>query len=234
VFDKTKSILESTESSLLGFSTKKNYLDPVQRLFIYPFMFLKMGFGDFTRPMAIWSSISFVLILVLTLLVSKTELPPNAYVILLNICVWGLLLLISFSTPSSYAFYGATGASVKNTVIILSDNNVNSVVDVDLLESNIEKVEDRIDERVKFYKWLIASVWGSYILLINFQLRFISLSGTKPDEAFLKSTVESLGYLMLFSVVALLFMVCYKRASKMLVANIRYACVQQKSSSQKS
>ena len=142
--------------------------------------------------------------------------------------MWGVLLLITFLTPSTYAFYGATDASVNKVVDILNDNNVKSEADIEFLECNIEKIELRIEARVNFYKWVIGVFWGLYILLLNFQLRVFSLSEKTFDEEFLRSNFEDFLYVMVFTVVSLVAMVSYKRASNMLIANLQYACIEQK------
>ncbi|WP_214655596.1 hypothetical protein, partial [Vibrio anguillarum] len=72
------------------------------------------------------------------------------------------MLLTTFLTPSTYAFYGATEVSVNKIVDILDENGVKSESDIELLESNLEKVEKRIEARVKFYKWIIGAFWGLY------------------------------------------------------------------------
>ncbi|MGL4192373.1 MAG: hypothetical protein ACRCRU_07315 [Vibrio sp.] len=228
MFIKTKEILEASESALLGFSINRNLLKPVQRLFVYPLVYLKLGFGDFTKPMAVWSFTSFALMVLLALFSSSIKMPQEIFLILFNICIWGILLLTIFSTPSTYAFYGATEASVNKIVDILDKNGVQRVSDIELLESNIEKVEQRIDAKVKFYKWIIGACWGLYLFSLNFQLRFLSLSGKKIDEAFLNSSFEEFLYVVSFTVFALLAMISYKRASNMLIVNLQYACVEQK------
>ncbi|ODS04601.1 hypothetical protein VSF3289_03740 [Vibrio scophthalmi] len=166
--------------------------------------------------------------LLLALFSSSIEMPQEIFLILLNICMWGILLLTVFLTPSAYAFYGATEVSVNKVVDILDKNGVQSKSDIELLESNLEKIEERIEARVKFYKWIIGAFWGLYLLLLNFQLRFLSLSGKKIDDNFLDSSSEEFLYVVLFTVFALLAMVSYKRASNMLIANLQYACVEQK------
>lgn len=228
MFIKTKNILEASESALLGFSTSRNLLSPMQRLFFYPLVYLKVGFGDFTRPMAVWSFTSFALLTFLAILSSHVELPREAFLIFFNVSMWGVLLLITFLTPSTYAFYGATYASVNKVVDILNDNNVKSEADIEFLECNIEKIELRIEARVNFYKWIIGVFWGLYVLLLNFQLRVFSLSEKTFDEEFLKSNFEDFLYVMVFTVVSLIAMVSYKRASNMLIANLQYACIEQK------
>ncbi|WP_217541653.1 hypothetical protein [Vibrio metschnikovii] len=228
MFIKTKEILESSESMLLGFSINRSLLKPVQRLFIYPLVFLKVGFGDFTKPMAVWSFTSFGLFVILAMLSSSIEMSQDIFLILFNICIWGILLLTTFSTPSSYAFYGATETSIKKIVGILDENQVQSRSDIELLESNLEKVEQRIDDRVRFYKWIIGAFWGGYLLMLNFQLRLLSLSGQKLEEEFINSRFEEFSYVVLFTAFALLAMISYKRASNMLIANLQYACVDQK------
>lgn len=232
MFIKTRAILEASESALLGFSSNRSLLKPVQRLFIYPLVYLKVGFGDFTKPMAIWSLASFTLLVVLTLFSSSFEMPNEIFLVSFNACIWGVLLLTMFSTPSSYAFYGATDASVSRIVEILDQNNVHKEVDVELLEENIKKVEKRIEARVGFYKWIIGSFWGLYFLLVNFELRFVSLSGKPISDDLLQSTFESFLYVILFTAFALLAMISYKRASNMLMANLQYACVEQKARQQ--
>ncbi|WP_305819443.1 hypothetical protein [Photobacterium leiognathi] len=229
MFIKTKEILEASESALLGFSINRSLLKPVQRLFVYPLVYLKLGFGDFTKPMAVWSFTSFALMVLLALFSSSMEMPQDIFLILFNICIWGILLLTIFSTPSTYAFYGATEASVNKIVDIFDENGVQSESDVELLESNLEKVEQRIDAKVKFYKWIIGAFWGLYLLSLNLQLRFLSLSDKKIDDTFLNSSFEEFLYVVLFTVFALLAMISYKRASNMLIANLQYACVEQKS-----
>ena len=228
MFIKTKEILEASESALLGFSINRSLLKPVQRLFVYPLVYLKLGFGDFTKPMAVWSFTSFAFMVLLALFSSSMEMPQEIFLILFNICIWGILLLTIFSTPSTYAFYGATEASVNKIVDILDENGVQSESDIELLESNLEKVEQRIEAKVKFYKWIIGAFWGLYLLSLNFQLRFLSLSGKKIDDTLLNSGFEEFLYVVLFTVFALLAMISYKRASNMLIANLQYACVEQK------
>ncbi|EGQ9275242.1 hypothetical protein HJ059_22585 [Vibrio parahaemolyticus] len=229
MFIKTKEILEASESALLGFSINRSLLKPVQRFFVYPLVYLKIGFGDFTKPMAVWSFCSFAALVVLALFSSKIEMPREIFLILTNICIWGVLLLTTFLTPSTYAFYGATEVSVNKIVDILDENGVKSESDIELLESNLEKVEKRIEARVKFYKWIIGAFWGLYLLAFNFQLRFLSLSDKPIDGTFLKSSFEGFLYVILFTVFALLAMISYKRASNMLIANLQFACVEQKS-----
>lgn len=232
MFIKTKEILEASESALLGFSSNRSLLKPIQRLFIYPLVYLRVGFGDFTKPMGIWSFTSFTLLVVLTLFSSSLEMPKEIFLVSFNVCIWGVLLLTMFSTPSSYAFYGATEVSVNRIVEILEQNNVHKEADVALLEENIEKVEKRIEARVDFYKWIIGSFWGLYFLLVNFELRFVSLLGKPIGDDFLQSKFESFLYVVLFTAFALLAMISYKRASNMLMANLQYACVEQKTRQQ--
>lgn len=155
-------------------------------------------------------------------------MPNEIFLVLFNVSIWGVLLLIIFSTPSSYAFYGATDASVNKIVEILDKNNVHKEVDIKLLEENIEKVERRIEARIGFYKWIIGTFWGLYFILTNFELRFVSLSGKPISDDFQQSIFESFLYVILFTAFALLAMISYKRASNMLIANLQYACVEQK------
>ncbi len=229
MFEKTKLILEATESSLLGFDTTKEFLKPFQRLVFYPFLFIKMGFEDLTKPLMLWSFITFVILILINLIGEVAVIVQGNFFIALNLYSLVVLLLISFSTPSAYAFYGAQTSSIQRTVNILSEYKIDTVDDVELLENNVDLIEERIDERCKFYKWLIAFVWGGYILALNFQFRFMGLSGLKPDDEFVSGLFDRFLYLSLFLIVSLMLMICYKRASKMLIFNLKFACVQQKS-----
>ncbi len=48
------------------------------------------------------------------------------------------------------------------------------------------------------------------------------------DEKWIIGFLHEFAYVMAFTVTVLLVMTSYQRASKMLIANIQYACVQQK------
>ncbi|MCF6455523.1 hypothetical protein [Pseudoalteromonas sp. MMG024] len=229
MFKKTNDILEASESELLGFSTSLSLLKPVQRVCIYPLIYLKMGFGNLTKPMAIWSMISFFLLIVLLLLSSGIEMRKEVFLFSFNLCIWVALLFVTFSTPSSYAFYGVTEKNISKIVEILDHHNVQNKEDIELLEQNIDKVDKRIEERINFYKWIIGSFWGLYILLMNFELRLISISGNVIDTDFLKDNFETCLYVILFTGFALVAMISYKRASNMLIASLQFACVEQKS-----
>ncbi|HCV04159.1 hypothetical protein L1264_02700 [Pseudoalteromonas sp. APAL1] len=116
---------------------------------------------------------------------------------------------------------------MNKVVSILDDKGVKLKLEIELLESNLEKVEQRIDARVKFYKWVIGAFWGLYLLSVNFQLRFFG-TANKLDEVFLRSIFEDFLLVTLFTLLALIAMISYKRASNMLIANIQFACVEQK------
>lgn len=229
MFVKTKEILEASESSLLGFSTNRSLLKPIQRLFIYPLAYIKVGFGDFTKPMFFWSVTSFSVLVALSLFSSSLAMSKELVFLLFNICMWIALFLTTFLTPSTYAFYGATEVSVNKIVDILNHNGVQNEKAIELFESNLERISERIESRVKFYKWIIGTFWGAYILLLNFQLRFLSLTGKSIDDEMVNSGLKSFLYVAIFTTFSLIAMISYKRASNMLIANIQYACTEQKS-----
>ena len=99
---------------------------------------------------------------------------------------------------------------MNKVVSILDDKGVKLKLEIELLESNLEKVEQRIDARVKFYKWVIGAFWGLYLLSVNFQLRFFG-TANKLDEVFVRSTLEDFLLVTLFTLLALIAMISYKR-----------------------
>lgn len=67
MFKKTKEILEASESALLGFSDNRSLLTPVQRFLVYPLAYLKVGFGDFIKPLILWVLVSFTVFVLITI-----------------------------------------------------------------------------------------------------------------------------------------------------------------------
>ncbi|MFW0966447.1 hypothetical protein ACEV9L_25680, partial [Vibrio parahaemolyticus] len=104
MFIKTKEILEASESALLGFSINRSLLKPVQRFFVYPLVYLKIGFGDFTKPMAVWSFCSFAALVVLALFSSKIEMPREIFLILMRISVIAIARFGLFRSPDPAVF----------------------------------------------------------------------------------------------------------------------------------
>ena len=234
ILEKTKQVLGAAESELLGFPQNKNLIKPFLRLFIYPIFYLKLGFKDLTRPFAVSSAISFLLIVLFVLVANSANIPQDITMIVFNVSTWGVLLLVSFSTPSSYAFYGVKESDLTNVVNILTKNGINTSKEIELFEKNLDRISERIDERVKFYRWLIGLFWALYLLFNNFHFRLIGLTKREMHENDMSNFFSSVFNVMLFTGVALLVMACYKRASKVLLSYLYYACVEKKSMSDES
>ncbi len=162
-------------------------------------------------------------------LVGKSlSVPKEVWPIALNACFFSSLFLVVFAMPSTYAFSGVTHELVKKVVVILEKNGVDSEAKIELLEDNLEKVAQRIDARVSFYKWLLGAVWAAYLLVLNIEFRFIlKLEADELTKA-LSENLSSFIVMAFFTIAALLLVVGYKKAANVLVKSIEFSCIEYK------
>lgn len=230
MFKKTRNILETTESVLLGFRAHKSHLKFVERFFFYPIIYLNLGFKDIViKPLTVWSFVSIVIVVALLFFSKTLDISPLTLSDLIDLTFIITLFLTIFSTPSSYAFYGMDDKTVEKIKLILRDNDIATVKRLELLEQHLEMIDERTEARIKFYKTLIGVFWGLNLIFYNFQFRFATISGVRVDESWAQDFFETFIYVLLGTAAALFVMLCYRRASKIVTSCIQYACIDLKS-----
>ena len=223
MFAKTKEILEDAEALLVGMSPVRSKINVVQKYCAFPIFCLFTGWNDFTRSLRVF--------LVLLIIISIALFSPISSFTTLSNDLKGITLLLLplilclFLVPSSYAMYGLTETNIKKIVDVLDYHDIRRESDIELFESNLERIELRIEGKIKFYNWLIGGSWGLYLIFINYLLRIYSNATPEVLEDVIK---ESLVPLAIFTLTSLIIVICYKRACNILIASLMYGCTEQK------
>jgi hypothetical protein len=224
----TQDIFEDVESMILGFSIRRGGLTPIKKLLFYPLKFLHLGFSDFSKPMENWVVGSFIALVLVSVCGQQFWLDKELTLILLNIVICLIFALVAFSTPSIYAFYHIKEKTINNIITIFNTHKLDSSEKIELFENNIDLIEERVNSRVDFFKWLIATCWAIYVFFSSFQLKIINFAKDGGDFTAVREFGLSFIYILIFSSTALLLMISYKRASNILIKAIKYSCNEQK------
>lgn len=230
MFVKTKEVLEDAEALLVGVTPVRSKAKVVQKYCYFPLLYLSEGWNDFSRPIKIFILFSIGILLTLSYSGLATR-PPNTNSMMFNENLTGYILVLIpplltlFLIPSNYSLYGLTEAKIKRIVDVLDYHDIRKESEIELLEINFERIERRIEGKVKFYNWIIGGSWGFYLIFINYLLRIYGNSTPEELEDMIK---ESFVPLATFTVVTSMVIICYKRASNILIASLMYACTEQK------
>jgi len=226
MFQITQNVIEKTESYILGFSVadKSRLWSFILRVFYFPVHYLILGVREVFKPASIiWFVSTLVFYLLSAFIIKNFETTKDISAGLIAISTYFPMILVIFAVPSTYAYYGINKKQVEKVVGFLESNNLNSIEKVKLLEENIERIHTRILSRISFYKWLVGSIWTIVIIVINIQIRIVSLSEQNIDKVLSEGTTPFL-IMFLITLLALLLIIGYKRASEFLIKSIEFAC----------
>lgn len=228
MFEITKNIIEETEFSVLELKHNRNSWGMFARHIIFPLRFLRLGLGDFLSPVSIYSLITFILIFLASQASHIFSIPKEYITILFNCCLCIPMAIVIFAAPSTYAYYGINTSNVKKVSGIIASNGLDSKEKIELLEKNLELIEERVNARVSFYKWLVASLWAIYIIIFNIEIRYELGEKLSSNKANWIETLITFSFTLVFTMMALLLIAAYKRASDHLVKCVKFGCIEQK------
>ncbi|MBA6224739.1 hypothetical protein H4J51_03335 [Colwellia sp. MB02u-18] len=228
MFESTQNILEKTEGYILNLPSDNKLWSLFTRYIVFPLKYLWLGLGEFLKPASLWAVIAFLLMIAVTMAKKNFGINHEYSFLMINFCIYFPMILVIFAVPSTYSYFGVSSAHVKKTTQIIEAEGIDSIDKVELLEENIEKIYDRVCSRVLFYKWLVGASWTLYVVVFNFELRFLMKSSGQSIKDAISENMLTF-FLVLFSAIgALLLVVGYKKASDLLIKSIEFGCVEQK------
>ena len=210
MFELTQKIISQTEAYLVGFEARNKHLNKIARWLWFPLMYLVLGLKDFFKPTKFWWLLLFALFLLLGVVIENFEISKEVTPYLFNFCFYFSMVLAIFSMPSTYAYYGVEKEYLSKVITLMKKEGIRTVGEVELFEQIIEKVHDRINSRISFYKWLVGMTWTLYLLYINIETKFFTtLSGEELSLA-LSKNVSTFIMTGLATLAALSLVVGYK------------------------
>jgi hypothetical protein len=154
---------------------------------------------------------------------SKSSIDNTYQLYILNFCFYFPIILVVFSVPSTYSFYGVKGSHVEAARETILAEEITSKEEVEILEGCLERIEKRTLSRVVFYNWLIGAFWAIYIIILNFELR-LAAKENQDISKFVTDTVTNFSITLLSVIFALAIVSSYKKSSELLIKSIEFAC----------
>ena len=228
MFESTKNILEKTEAHILKLPSDNKLWSLFTRYMVFPLKYLWLGLGEFFKPASLWVIVSMVLMTAVLMIKKDFDINPEYLIFIMNFCIYFPMILVIFAVPSTYSYYVVKDDYIQITVKNIESENMDSIEKIELLEENIEKIYSRICSRVSFYKWLVGAVWTLYLVILNFELRFLMNSSVQSVNQAISENIFSFGLVLFSAIGVLLLVVGYKRASDVLIKSIEFGCVEKK------
>lgn len=170
IFIETKQIIEVFEEQLLGQkSSDWKPLAWLQRRFLYPFKFLKLGIEQRLAGAFFWSVSAFIFMAISTFVLNAVEIENaqiRTFVILFAEVI--PLFLVLFALPSTYGAGGVTKADVKVVTLHLANRDFKRLVELETLTASINRFEKSVRSRIVLFKSLLALLWAYAVYMFNF------------------------------------------------------------------
>lgn len=223
-----QTVLDKTESLLVKDKFKNKLIRWPIKLIGHPFSFLMLGVQNLFKPMPVMSAI-FMGLLIVCIPVIYVLTPPESirHGYFFAVCFLVFLITI-FALPSTFASSGAEKEEVEKVADFVRENKIKTVDDVELLEQNFGFIFERIYNRVKFYQFTIGSLWGLYMYYFNLGIMIGVKEGLHNDGAFIIEHAFLLIGAIFLTLLAITFVLSYKRANERLIKTIQFACVEVK------
>lgn len=226
IFELTQKILEESEAYILNHTSQTKLGFWFSRHILFPGKFLAKGSEDFFKPFAKWAFLSFVLLALGTYIINHANFPSEIKSLIFSISLYVPMALIMFSVPSTYAYYGVTSKNVDDVVLYLETLKIKEIETIECLQANLEIVDSRIRKRISMYKWLIASTWAVFTLILNQQMNVALKMQPKAWHTVLQENLSSLIVFITITLIAIWIITSYKKASELVIKTIEFGLIE--------
>ena len=185
----------------------------------YPFLYISKGGQEFFKPFNKWLIFVFIIMMFFWFVDQQPfdEKLLYSFIILLLISA----LLVIFAVPSTYADYGVKTKEINELINYLKSLNIKQIKTIELIEENLKNYQVRINLRISAYKWFLASIWAVFTIFINISIKI-------ENQELSHSIFINFTYMLITSLVIIVVIQSYKRASDLLIKTIEFSLVEMK------
>ena len=140
----------------------------MQRRFIYPYKFLKIGIEQRLAGVFFWATSAFAFMAIGSFVLKGFEIETAQVGTFVILCAQVIpLFLVLFALPSTYGAGGVTQSDVDAVTSHLATKNIKRSVDMEMLATSINRFEKSIRSRIVLFKSLLALLWAYAIYMFN-------------------------------------------------------------------
>jgi len=161
--------------------------------------------------------LSFILLIIVTYISENIGLSDKITLFLYLISILGTIMLVTFSVPSTYAYFGIQN---NNVISILKYNNISRIYELEILENNIEIIYERVLARINAFKWLVGAYWIFFTFTQNQQMTIAKKLENKDFLTLVLMNINEIIVSVSITLVAIWLISSYKRASDFLFKGI--------------
>ena len=222
IFDTTKEIIEKSEANILNYESDNRFILYFNKHIVFPIKYVMLGSSDFFKPFIKWFFLFFVMLLIVSYFVKNVSFPSELIVFLYTIIMFGTLMLVIFSVPSTYAYFGIKNENVIEVMDILKNNQITTLHELEVLESNIDIIYDRVLARINAFKWVVGAYWIYFTFSQNQKMSIAKQFDNKDFIQFIITNMGEIALTISITIIAIWLISSYKRASDFLFKSISF------------
>jgi hypothetical protein len=223
VFEQSVELLKRMEAHVLRVPYTQNrivYL--IQKLFLYPVKYLKVGFDNgISLDLGKFTFLSFAAMLLLAFLVKDLDpiLKGQAVSLLLLPVVFFVPLVFTlFPMPSSLATYKVSVAHVGAVIELANNLKVTSVDQLKAISKNISIFEESTKNRTNVLRAIMALLWSFGV----YQFNELVKAGPSLTFSVLFQAMDSLSLYFFFVLVMFVLLDSYKKANQIIFKGLAF------------
>lgn len=220
IFDTTKEIIEKSEANILNSKPDNKLILYFNKQIVFPIKYMMLGSSDFFKPFFKWSFLFFIILSIVTYSIKNITISSELIVFLYTIIMFGTLMLVIFSVPSTYAYFGIKNENIIAVMAILKNNQITTLHELEVLESNIDIIYDRVLARINAFKWVVGAYWIYFTFSQNQKMSIAKQLENKDFIQFIMTNMGEIALTISITIIAIWLISSYKRASDFLFKSI--------------
>lgn len=223
VFEQSVELLKRMEAHVLRVPyTQNRFAYIIQKLFVYPLKYLKVGFDNgISLDLGKFTFISLVAMLLLAILVKDLDpiLKSHALSLLLLPFVFFVPLIFTlFPMPSSLATYKVSAKHVGAVIELVNCLEITSNDQLKAVVKNVSTFEESTKNRTNVLRAILALLWSFGVYQFN------ELVKSAPSLTFSVyfQAIESLSLYFIFVLVMFLLLDSYKKANQIIFKGLGF------------
>jgi len=225
LYEETVKILKKSEEILVSIKSRNRIIKFINRHITFQLAFITIGYQNLFSPSKKWAIFLGVPLIPIVLLYRFSFIDFDTFGNVLLLCALIAFWAVVFGTPSSFVFSGLSNNRIFKIKEVLKNSNIANTENIELFESNLQKIQIISNNRISSYRRMVTMVWGVFVFYLGISKNLIfNIPTNNFNEAF--SELVSLSFMAsLMLLFALILISSYQRSTDLLIRHIEFALV---------
>lgn len=193
---------------------------------LLPIMAIHIGIAEFFLWLKKYGKFVFLMMLVSLILFNIVEFNIEQKRLVINVCIYLPLLFVIFDIPSNYAFDNIKLREINEISKFIQSKDIQKNYQLTHLSQVISIAKDRVNERNKKLKWLLALYVAVATFLLNQALNIAIKTDAIKEADFMSGILNTIFINLLILFLAYILISGYKKANDAIFKRIELAIIE--------